>query len=115
MKKLKQWIKSKLRKWLFPELSSPNFFNSHVVQIPTETVVLRASSQITRQQIADLMTSCGWGEDEILRKFTNETIKSLISEIEKKEMIEIRIIENHIGYDNRFNIEAMIRLVKPKL
>lgn len=110
MKRLKQKLRSWLRAWLFPE----SRFTQHVIQIPTETLVLRSQSTLTQQQISDISYGHRISEDEILRMTSRETVQNLLRDLVEKDLIEIRVREDWFGFDRRFVIDARLMISKLK-
>jgi hypothetical protein len=110
MKKLKKKILDWIRARLFPE----THLIGHVIQIPTETILLQNQSVLTHRELSDMMHYYKMSEDEVLRRRVKETVEEIVDQIMKQELVEIRIREDEFESNRRFTINTRIMVAKQK-
>jgi hypothetical protein len=112
---MKNWLKRKLKHWLFPE---GEYTHQHrVINIPAEVVTLRSRHQISSRELDEMIRSGRLTKDAAMQLIYNEAVEKLFNEIRRGGFIQSNHMTQHsflteLGTNEVLELQLLI--CKPK-
>ena len=90
---MKNWLKRKLKHWLFPE---GEWTHQHrVINIPAEVITLTSRHQISSSELEEMIRSGRLTKEAAIQLIHNEAVESLFNEIRKGGFIQTNHMTQH--------------------
>jgi hypothetical protein len=112
---MKNWLKKKLRDWLFED-ERPNTIEHRVINVPAEIITLRSRHQVSSQQLDEMIRAGRLTKETAIQLIQTEAAHNLLEQIRKGGFLETTHFTNsHLAeLGTMENIELKLMVVKPK-
>lgn len=112
---MKNWLKKKLRKWLFSE--DEFTVNHRIINVPAEVITIQSRHQISSRELDEMINHGRLTKDAAIQLIYNEACEKLFNEIRKGGFIQTNHITNHsllqeLGTHEMMEVKLMV--CKPK-
>jgi len=105
--RMKQWLKEKLRKWLFTE--DEFTVNHRVINVPAEVITLQSRHQISSRELDEMIRHGRLTKEAAIQLIYNEACEKLFDEIRKGGFIQTNHITSH-SFLSELGTQEMIEL-----
>lgn len=114
---MKNWLKKKLRNWLFKdENPNTNVVEHRVINVPGEIITIRSEQRISSRELQEMINIGRLTKDAAMQLIYNEAIEKMMEEIKKGGFIQTSVHTQHSFSELGANevMELKLLVCKPR-
>lgn len=114
---MKNWLKRKLRDWLFADEPRTRITEHRLINVPAEVITLRSQHEISSRELHEMINHGRLTKEAAMQLIHNEACEKLFDEIKKGGFIQTDIRTRHtflqeLGTQEMMEVKLMV--CKPK-